>query len=1122
MNTNEATLRQIDAADPGNSTWLSANAGSGKTRVLTDRVARLLLDGVSPQNILCLTYTKAAASEMQNRLFKRLGEWAMKDDVALSTALQELGLDSTRDLSLARQLFARAIETPGGLKIQTIHAYCASLLRRFPMEAGVSPQFAEMDERAAKHLRADVVDQMSDGPLACLVQALAQHFTGEDLAKFTQDIAKHRTLFTQMPSSEDVARWFSLPPNCDEAQILEATFQPGDLDMLKGFATQLRTGSTQDQKHADRLDGADFNQPTMDLLQRLESFLLLQGSPFSAKIDKIPTKPLRTGICAPIMPALNDLMLRVEDARRDRLALLNTRRTYALHRFAHHFIALYEAAKLDRGWLDFDDLILKAGALLTDPSVAAWVLYRLDGGIDHILVDEAQDTSPAQWRIVDNLAREFTSGSGARDDVERTIFVVGDPKQSIYSFQGAEPAAFDRMNAAFTARLSQIGRTLVQLPLEFSFRSSPAVLGFVDMALEGRSGLGNSFQHRAFFSDMPGRVDLWPVIEPVKQDEDRVWNDPVDRPSPRDNRVQLADQIAAEIDRLVKTETIQGKNGDRRPVNAGDILVLVRSRKVLFHEIIRACKARDIPIAGADQLKIGAELAVKDMTALLSFLATPEDDLSLAALLRSPLLGWSEDALFRLAHYRSKGVFLWRALSDQAAQYPKTLEILHDLRNAADFLRPYELLERALTRHDGRRKFLARLGQEAEDGIDALLAQSMAYEHLEVPSLTGFLTWLQSDEVTIKRQMDSVGRQVRVMTIHGSKGLESPIVILPDLLAIPSNETPNVATLPDGAAYWPPVTKDRTEVIEASAEQIRDAETEERTRLLYVAMTRAEQWLVLAGAGKPGNSDDNWFRICEAAMQKAGGIDTDFPTGTGKRFELGNWPKATVNASPDEDQTPAELPSWLQVPVASVPTRLKPITPSELGGAKALAAETAYGGGDAALKRGRQIHLLLEHLPPLPEDTWSQTAQALLGQGEDKADGAELDELLQEATRVLKTPALAPLFANDDLAEVPVTATFDHLPGRVLHGVLDRLLITDDAVLAVDFKTNRAVPATQAETPEGLLRQLGAYRAVLQQIYPDRPVHTAILWTQSCELMTFEDALVDAAFVHLDATTLPT
>ena len=1121
MMRDDATNSQIRAADPSNSTWLSANAGSGKTRVLTDRVARLLLDGVSPQNILCLTYTKAAASEMQNRLFKRLGEWAMKDDDSLTEALDELGHETARNLPLARQLFARAIETPGGLKIQTIHAYAASILRRFPMEAGVSPQFTEMDDRAANDLRALVLDQMSDGPEAPLVQALSHHYSGEDFDRLTAEITGNRTLFVTKPSSAEIATWFGVTTSLDETAILDALFHPGDLEMLGTLHTHLKAGSSTEQRAAGYLDGADFSMPSFDILSRCTKFMLVQKAPFSAKIGSFPTKAMRDGACAGIMHQLDDFMRRVEDARKSRIALVNLQRTSALHGFAYRFVQLYETAKLDRGWLDFDDLILKAGALLTEPSVASWVLYRLDGGIDHILVDEAQDTSPAQWRIIDSLAREFTSGSGARDDIERTIFVVGDPKQSIYSFQGAEPAAFDRMKSNFAERLTQVHRNLVQMPLEYSFRSSRAILEFVDLALQSHEGLGDAFLHRSFFDQKPGRVDLWPAVEPVKHDEDRNWNDPVDLPSPQDHRVQLAEHIADDIDRMIKYETISAEDGKNRPVNAGDILVLVRSRKELFHEIIRACKARAIPIAGADQLKIGAELAVKDLTALLSFLATPEDDLSLAAILRSPLFGWSENALFQLAHPRNKGKFLLRELSDQADTFPDTMEVLQDLRNAADFLRPYELLERMLTRHNGRKKILSRLGQEAEDGIDALLAQAMGYERTQTPSLTGFLTWLQSDDVTIKRQMDSVGRQVRVMTVHGSKGLEAPIVILPDLAQRRSSALPSVAALPNGQAILTPNKDERTEAIDQLADEAAQAESEERTRLLYVAMTRAEQWLILAAAGDVGKPEaKSWYRICEAAMAAAGSVTCEFPTGSGRRYETGNWNAPTLNDAMQETSLDASLPSWLTTRAVTPTSLPSAISPSDLGGAKALSGETDTDIGEDVLKRGRQIHLLLEHLPSAPSSHWPEMASFLLAAGEDQASDQELTPLLAEAGAVLNDPALASLFSDKSLAEVPVTAKLDQFPDRTVHGIIDRLIVTDTDVLAIDFKTNQIVPPSATDTPLGLLQQLGAYRAILNQIYPNKAVRTAILWTQTRELMEFNNTMVDDAFGHLDASAL--
>ncbi|MFT7595172.1 MAG: ATP-dependent helicase/nuclease subunit A, partial [Paracoccaceae bacterium] len=530
---NDATERQVQAARPDASTWLAANAGSGKTRVLTDRVARLLLSGVQPQHILCLTYTKAAASEMQNRLFQRLGKWAMLPDEKLTTELRDLGADDCGDpsqLRQARTLFARALETPGGLKIQTIHAFCASLLRRFPLEARVSPQFAEMEDRAAALLRAEITEDFADGPQAGLVDEVARYITDTSFDNLTSAITQKRHAFDPTRSWDDLLAIFGLPAGFDKATLLKSVFLGDEADLLPRLCEVLATGGKMDQKAGEALSRIEtLGLSDLAILEQVFLTGVSAKEPFTAKIGSFPTKAVRTAH-GDLMDQIEPLMMRVETARSQRLGLMAAEKSRALHGFAAAFLPEYERRKQLRGWLDFDDLILKARLLLNDPSVAAWVLYRLDGGIDHILVDEAQDTSPAQWDVIEKLAQEFTSGMGARADIKRTIFVVGDKKQSIYSFQGADPQAFDRMQAEFGTRLQGFGDNLQDLTLEYSFRSSEIILRLVDLVFTGRAeaGFHVDAQHRAFKSDLPGRVDLWPVVEKVDDSDDRDWTDPVD------------------------------------------------------------------------------------------------------------------------------------------------------------------------------------------------------------------------------------------------------------------------------------------------------------------------------------------------------------------------------------------------------------------------------------------------------------------------------------------------------------------------------------------------------------------------------------------------------------------
>ncbi|MCP4205779.1 MAG: double-strand break repair helicase AddA [Shimia sp.] len=1121
---NDATRRQITAARPDASTWLSANAGSGKTRVLTDRVARLLLEGVLPQHILCLTYTKAAASEMQNRLFKRLGSWAMKSDAELSEELADLGVvdkSNTDDLRNARTLFARAIETPGGLKIQTIHSFCASMLRRFPLEAGVSPLFSEMEDRAAALLREEIVEQMAEGPDAGLVRDLATHFTGAALEDLTADICRHADRLRHPISFPDLCDLLGLPEGYDKDALQSDVFLGGETELISALIAVLQTGGKTDGTAATKLSAiTHFDLSSLPILESV--FLTGKGAkePFCAKLDSFPTKALRTNH-ADLMERIKPLMLRVEDARAQRLALQAKDRSAALHAFAARFLERYDTAKQHRGWLDFDDLILRARNLLNEPAVAEWVLYRLDGGIDHILVDEAQDTSPVQWQVIERLAQEFTSGSGARGDDTRTIFVVGDKKQSIYSFQGADPAEFDRMRDEFASRLQPTDNQLQDLSLEYSFRSSPAVLNLVDKCFENHADAGfpTGNRHIAFNDDMPGRVDLWPVVEPVAKTEKDDWFDPVDRLGDTHHAVILADRIAAQIARMIKQETIadtRGQDGQflQRKIEPGDFLILVQRRSDLFHEIIRACKLHGLPIAGADRLKVGGEMAVRDLGALLSFLATPEDDLSLATILRSPLFGWSEQALFDLAHRRAPKTYLWAALRDRRDAFPRTMAVLDDLRANTDFLRPYDLIERVLTRHKGRHAFLARLGAEAEDGINALLSQALAYEKSSVPSLTGFLQWMQTDDLEIKRQMDSATNRIRVMTVHGSKGLEAPIVIMPDTgRRLIKTDAPIVPV--GDTALWNMASDAAPAPLNSARDDLADAQAAERLRLLYVAMTRAEKWLIVAAAGDLGKDGTSWYDTIRAALVASDATPCQFDGGAGLRLDHGNWAGTVSYLVEKSVPEIVEVPEFLKSATPQPPVPPHALSPSDLGGAKALGGEQGLDQ-DSAMQRGTWLHLLLEHLPSHPQAEWSDIATSLLQDDLIEMQDGQFNALVAEATRTLTKPELAWLFDPTTLAEVPVTA--DLGPNR-LHGIIDRLVIQDDCVWAIDFKTNATVPTSAQTTPDGILRQMGAYTHALEQIF-DLPIRTAILWTATAELMELPHDLVTkslAATGYLDA-----
>lgn len=1110
----DATAAQNRAADPLASTWLTANAGSGKTRVLTDRVARLLLDGTAPEKILCLTYTKAAATEMQNRLLSRLGKWAMLPEAGLRAELAAIGAESRIDLSQARRLFAGAIEAPGGLKVQTIHAFCSSVLRRFPLEAGVPHGFTELDDRSAAALRFDILNEMAQEgapEIADLTRIHSGHALDGWLAKISASDARMGPV-----DEAALADYAGIAPGDNLDALLADTFTSGDADLIRALIKAAEKGSVSDMRLADRLRAGNWSAPALQELLLLEG-AFLQGQntkrPFGAKIGTVPTKATQKGFA--YLDDLAELMLRIEEGRPRRIALDFVATAISMQRFGHAFTRRYRAAKLARGWLDFDDLIIRTEKLLSAPDMAPWVLFRLDGGIDHILVDEAQDTSPTQWQVIKHLTDEFMAGKGQAD--QRTLFVVGDPKQSIYSFQGADTSVFDATHTSFREGFAQIGTPMQDAALLHSFRSSPAVLQMVDAVFQGEAaaGLDGPPEHIPFHEALPGRVDLWPVVPRPEKPEPREWDDPLDLVRPEDADAVLADAVAEAIAAMIGT-AILDRHGSLRAIRPGDILILVQRRSQLFHQIISALKRRDLPVAGADRLKLAAEVAVRDIRALLSFLATQEDDLSLAEVLRSPLIGLSEDDLYRLATGRGSGEYLWQHL--RKGGYEKARAILSDMLSVSGRLRPYELISRMLVRHGGRERLLARLGFEAEDGIDELMSQALAYEQSEPPSLTGFLVWLSGDEVDVRRQPGSAKDGeglIRVMTVHGSKGLEAPIVFLPDGAKRRAPNNNGFLRLDDAPAVPSGTEGTRPPALEEAVRQKREADQDERRRLLYVALTRAESWLVICSAGEAGEAGDSWYSMAEAGMDRCPLPKAVLSTtiGDGVRMSFGNWPEEAVPASGSIAPVIApSMPVWVHEAAPGPKRGRQVFSATGLGGTKTL---TGTQGTEDAMLYGTRLHLLLEHHADLPD---LQSARELLSGVE---YGAPEDEVMQQlwadAVAVTSAASLGHLFrpeAGDTaLTEVPLTVPWGD--GDVLHGIIDRLLIGPERVLAIDYKSNSIVPDRPEDIPEGVLRQMYAYRMALAQLWPDLRAEVAILWTHSRELMTVPDAVLDTAAAGL-------
>jgi ATP-dependent helicase/nuclease subunit A len=1117
---------QRTASDPAASAWVAANAGSGKTHVLAQRVIRLLLRGTPPEKILCLTYTKAAAANMANRVFETLATWTPMSDEALDAEIEyiEGRRPDARQRTHARRLFAQALDTPGGLKVQTIHAFCTRLLHQFPFEADVAARFEVLEDRTRseliERLRMSVLLEASAQPESNLGRALATAITVAADVTFAEAIdeaiARHEELEAWIAHAGGVAaavaglsRALGVKPEETSEQIDAAIVDGPILPATEwpGLAAICRAGSASDQKQCDRLTSAAAATGSERVREYLSVFL-------TDKLEK--RKSVVTASLAKRHPELArrlaDEQQRLSDLIVRRRAIETRERTAALVTIAHEVIARYRAEKTRRGLLDYDDLIDKALALLAEPH-AQWVHYKLDLGIDHVLIDEAQDTSDRQWQIVQRLTAEFTAGEGARG-INRSVFAVGDEKQSIFSFQGAEPKQFARMHHRFAARFDQAGLRFAEVRFQYSFRSAPAVLQAVDdvfrreQAHAGLSEVPGGTVHEAVRANAPGVVELWPMIEPDEKREIEGWDAPFDEMQETSPRVRLAQRIARTVKRWIAQRVPVGEG---RAVRPGDILVLVRQRGALFEAVISELKKEGIEVAGADRLVLTEHIAVMDLMALADAILCPDDDLALASVLKSPLFGVTEEQLFALAYGR-KGT-LRAALRAKAAD----LEFIDVEARLARYGAwsagtPFAFYARVLGTDQGRARFYARLGPEAADALDEFLEHALTYEREAAPTLQGFAAWLRGGDTQVKRDMDIGRDEVRVMTVHGAKGLEAPIVILADTTTVPKGpREPRMLSLPVANAapgtpdrlVWAGRKADDPELVAvARASAVREAEDEHR-RLLYVAMTRAADRLVIAGSRGVNRAPAGcWYELISDALM-TGAVEHTAEEGT-----LWRWRSAgpeTVASVPASAAPAAghDVPVWLRKAAPPQAAARHAISPSRvLGAAKADAQ---------ALARGHIVHRLLQALPALPPERRAEAAQRTLA----RTKLEDRDAIVHEVLALLDDPRFAALFAPLSRAEVPIVGMLPD--GRRVSGQLDRLAVTASEVLIADYKSNRTVPGSIADIPPGYISQLALYRAVLLRLYPNHAVRAVLVWTAGPALTELPGAALDAAMSSVPA-----
>ncbi len=1139
-----ASALQKTASNPANSVWVSASAGTGKTTVLTQRVLRLMLPQQNgapetpPHKILCLTYTRAGASEMALRVGSALSRWAvMAPDELKADLTKLLGWPADEStLTAARRLFTQVVDTPGGLKIMTIHSFCQSILGRFSLEAQVPPHFTLLEEveqdillARARHI---VMAKAAPGsPLRQALDLVAAQIDEESFLTLLGAMAQERKflfdlmrewgpdgLYTALCAVLD-----TMPGRTPEDIIRDAcnSNSIAEDNTRKACTAMAASKSEEESGFAYKiqlwLDAAP-EARTDNFKNYAEIFI-----PKSTETPRTRNFPSKSTVN--IFPE-SEAILRTEsqrlmDVHEDIRKSLCARSTASLLHLGYEIISEFQSLKKGAGKLDYTDLILCTLDLLqgrtTDikgENIVDWVMYKLDQGIDHILIDEAQDTNPEQWDIIETLCAEFFSGSGAREDVERTVFAVGDEKQSIFSFQRAAPEEFSRMRTAMAGRVSAAGKIFADVGLNISFRSTESVLKLVDQVFlksEAAKGLGSGpIEHIAARNRDPGLVELWPLFESEKPEKRDPWEPPTRIVEAKGGAASLAQYIADTIHSWLESKEILPSTG--RPVTPGDIMILVRKRMPFTEPLMRALKNKGIPVSGADRMILNDQISVQDLLAVASFALLPSDDLTLATILKSPLIGLSEDRLFDLAIGRTGT--LWEAIKrgDSAI----IMDYLGQLINLATYSTPYAFFSYILhspcpaDSQSGWRAMQARLGADIKDPLDEFLNAVLLYESERTPSLQGFLHWQSCSHTEIKREMDDGGGQVRIMTVHGAKGLEAPIVILPDTTRTARGSSrqparrliwPHKSGLP--VPLWSPRADADCGMFEIAYGAQQEKEDEEYRRLFYVALTRAADRLYVCGY-KPKSQTLNegcWYSYAKTAFESMNNVEVR-EDGVLRISNLGDSQTHSQNKFTNTTTTKDGVPDWatMSVPHSALEhTSISTLRPSH---PEPAAISPTMSAKNYRFLRGNITHKLLQILPEVSVDNRLHIANEFVS-----CYGAELsdivkNELIKETMSILENNSFKSIFSPGSMAEVPVTG---YLPdGTLLSGQIDRLAVTDKEILIVDFKTSRPPPGRQQDVHSSYIRQMQAYSDTLKAIYPGRTVRCALLWTDGPVFMPLD------------------
>ncbi len=1112
-------LNQKIAANPNFSVWVSASAGTGKTTVLVNRLLRLFLNDVEPSKVLCLTYTNAGAIEMQNRIYKKTLDWATIPDEDLKKELNNLlddkdeSFDFDELFSKARKLFSKLIDNPMPLKIYTIHAFCQSILKRFPIEACITPHFKIIEDSEVKNLLNEAyqklihtlkndktIDYVDVFKSFTYLMQNTPEIEFDNLVETIVDGREHFFELCQKYKTKSKMLDYLKSKIFGNSQYANESFL-NDINLFKAnILDHIPSGFIDNLK---RVLSVDNGKKSLARLNLISTFL--QEKNISKKFDVYKKIFLNSDDSIP-----KDCILNKKSINEDIKFVDNVSRETIRIRNAVEFInsieiynatssvldigltlnTIYEGLKKKRGVMDFTDLITTVKNLFDKDNISSWILYKLDGGISHVLIDEAQDTSPIQWEIVDKLTEEFfTSGSDKKN--VKSLFSVGDRKQSIFSFQGANIKLFEKYKNHFKERIEFENYPFFDLPLNRSFRSCKNILNTVDDVIKNSNGVllpNEDITHIPNRKDSFGLVEVLPLVKSIEDETKKCFKPPIENINVFNTDIEMANVLATKIKYLLDNEYISDSKNDEpkrvRKIEPKDIMILVRKRN-LVDNITRALLAKNIPLAGRDKLSLSDNIAIEDLISLLKFVLFNYDDLSLAEVLKSPLYNLTDDDLFDLCFNRKD-----ETLYSMLCKSEKYKDISDDLKYLIDFSKtalPFEFFDYILKVQNKRKNFISRLGIEVIDILNGFLSQCLSYDNLKLgKSLSDFYEWFSLNEVEVKRNMEQVNNTVRIMTVHSSKGLEAPVVFIYNANAVLSSSRDRIIWNEDFPMYKTSNFKNSGKVFSDMIENNNNANQEEFYRLLYVAMTRARDRLYVIGSENKSKDAKTWYSCIKESLlsNPETKINNDTKTnfthdvfvndefvvlGENETGDISNITKSSV-------EIPLNLPEFFDKKEDDIPSFSKNID--------AKSPLSQYDKNEnSSLSRGTIIHKLLEHISKFNGEDVEKFIDFYLSKTQIEDKNLIKNNILE----LYNNPEYNFIFNSNNLSETEII-TSENGTSQILR--VDKVVFDNDDIWIIDYKTDK-----QTDTvPSSYRKQLEKYKDAITKIYPNKKIHIAILW----------------------------